>query len=81
VHDREARWVRRNALIVLGNRARPDDVDARDAIARSLVDDDPFVRAHAVWAAARVGHGDLVPADDPSDMVRDELRHLPTARG
>lgn len=81
IHDREARWVRRNALIVLGNRARPDDAAARDAIARSLVDDDPFVRAHAVWAAARVGHVDLVPADDPSDVVRDEMRHLPTARG
>lgn len=81
IHDREARWVRRNALIVLGNRARPDDAAARDAIARGLVDDDAFVRAHAVWAAARVGHLDIVPDDDPSEVVREELRNLPTPRG
>ena len=81
IHDREARWVRRNALIVLGNRARRDDVAARDAIARSLVDDDPYVRAHAVWAAGRVGHTDLLPASDTSDVVRAELRDLPAPRG
>lgn len=81
IHDREARWVRRNALIVLGNRARRDDAAARDVIARSLGDADPFVRAHAVWAAARVGHVDLVPASDPSEVVREELRDLPAARG
>ena len=81
IHDREARWVRRNALIVLGNRARRDDVAARDAIARSLVDDDPYVRAHAVWAAGRVGHTDLLPAGDTSDVVREELRDLPAPRG
>jgi len=81
IHDREARWVRRNALIVLGNRARRDDVAARDAIARSLVDDDPYVRAHAVWAAGRVGHTDLLPAGDTSDVVRAELRDLPAPRG
>lgn len=81
IHDREARWVRRNALIVLGNRARRDDAAARDVIARSLGDADPFVRAHAVWAAARVGHVDLVPANDPSEVVREELRDLPAARG
>ena len=81
IHDREARWVRRNALIVLGNRARRDDAAAREGIARSLGDADPFVRAHAVWAAARVGHVDLVPASDPSEVVREELRDLPAARG
>ncbi|MBU3703329.1 MAG: tRNA epoxyqueuosine(34) reductase QueG [Ilumatobacteraceae bacterium] len=81
IHDREARWVRRNALIVLGNRARPDDAAAQNAIVQGLADDDPFVRAHAVWAAARVGHVDLLPDDDPSETVREELRHLPAPRG
>jgi epoxyqueuosine reductase len=84
IHDREARWVRRNALVVLGNTARRNDVAARGAISRGLADDDPYVRAHAVWAAARVGHVDLLPADpddEPSEMVRAELRHLPAPRG
>ena len=84
IHDREARWVRRNALIVLGNRARRDDLAVRNAIARALADSDPYVRAHAVWAAARIGHVDLLPSDpdhDPSDVVRAELRDLPAPRG
>jgi epoxyqueuosine reductase len=84
IHDREPRWVRRNALVVLGNTARPNDTAARGAIARGLADTDPYVRAHAVWAAARVGHVDLLPADadnEPSEVVRAELRHLPAPRG
>ncbi|MBU6240944.1 MAG: tRNA epoxyqueuosine(34) reductase QueG [Acidobacteria bacterium] len=81
IHDREARWVRRNALVVLGNKAARNDDAARAAIARCISDADPHVRAHAVWAAARVGHHDLVPSDDPDAMVRDELRCLPPQRG
>jgi epoxyqueuosine reductase len=81
IHDREARWVRRNALVVLGNTAQPGDVAARDAIARSIADADPVIRAHAVWAAARIGHLDLVPVDDPDEAVKAELRVLPPRRG
>ncbi len=81
IHDREARWVRRNALVVLGNKAARGDAAARAAIARFIVDPDPVIRAHAVWAAARVGHHDLVPFDDPDGIVRDELQCLPSARG
>jgi len=81
IHDREPRWVRRNALIVIGNTAGRDDAAVRSALARCLVDADPVIRAHAVWAAARVGHADLLPAGDPDDAVRGELRHLPPPRG
>ena len=81
IHDREPRWVRRNALVVIGNTAGRDDAAARSALGRCLVDTDPVIRAHAVWAAARVGHADLLPADDPDDSVRAELRHLPPPRG
>jgi hypothetical protein len=73
--------VRRNALVVLGNTAQPGDVAARDAIARSIADADPVIRAHAVWAAARIGHLDLVPVDDPDEAVKAELRVLPPRRG
>jgi epoxyqueuosine reductase len=80
IHDREARWVRRNALVVLGNSADRDDAAARVAVARCIVDPDPIIRAHGVWAAARIGHHDLVPSDDPDGIVRDELQCLPSAR-
>ena len=80
IHDREPRWVRRNALVVLGNTAALSDGAARAAVERCLDDVDPFVRAHAVWAAARIGHLDLLPADDPDDVVRAELQSLPTPR-
>jgi epoxyqueuosine reductase len=80
IHDREARWVRRNALVVLGNSADRDDAAARAAVARCIVDPDPIIRAHGVWAAARIGHHDLVPSDDPDGIVRDELQCLPSAR-
>lgn len=81
IHDREAKWVRRNALIVIGNTARRDDASVRSALARCLVDADPMIRAHAVWAAARVGHLDLLPRDDPDEAVRVELRRLAAPRG
>ena len=81
IHEREARWVRRNALVVLGNTAGRNDGAARNALARCVADSDPVIRAHAVWAAARIGHHDLVPADDSDDVVRAELRRLPAPRG
>jgi epoxyqueuosine reductase len=80
IHDREPRWVRRNALVVLGNTAALSDRAARAAVEHCLVDVDPFVRAHAVWAAARIGHLDLLPTDDPDDVVRGELQSLPAPR-
>jgi epoxyqueuosine reductase len=76
--DRDPRWVRRNALVVLGN-VDPDSVDA-DAgvrIAAVLADyvahRDPVLRAHAVWAAQRLGLHHLVPRTDPHPEVRAEL--------
>ena len=39
----------------------------------------PLVRAHAVWAAARLGRTDLLDAvaDDPDPRVREELARVP----
>jgi epoxyqueuosine reductase len=78
VPRREARYLRRNALVVLGNVADPRDPCVVATLCRALADPDPLVRAHAVWAARRLGRSDLlsrVPdvADDPDPLVRAEL--------
>jgi epoxyqueuosine reductase len=74
---RQARYLRRNALVVLGNVGDPADPPVAAAVAAALAVGDPLVRAHAVWAARRLGRDDLVLAaraaadDDP--LVRAEL--------
>jgi hypothetical protein len=65
--------VRRNALIALGNSGRGDDAGVAQALRRALADDDPLLRAHAVWAAARLGRHDLLPPDDGDHDVSEEL--------
>jgi epoxyqueuosine reductase len=70
--DRDPRWHRRNALVVVGNGARPGARVER-VIAHYVAHDDPVLRVHAVWSARRLGLHQLVPADDPHPDVRDEL--------
>jgi epoxyqueuosine reductase len=75
IAQRAPRWLRRNALIVLGNTASPDDPDVAEALRAALGAGDPMVRAHAVWAAARLGRHDLLAglATDPDPDVQAEL--------
>ena len=73
IAKREARYLRRNALVVLGNVADPGDPRVIGALRGALAHDDPLVRGHAVWAARRMGRSDLVPADDADPGVREEL--------
>ena len=69
LHERDPRWLRRNALVVLANTAPvagdPAAAPAlaarvRAVLARALTGTDPMLAAHAVWAARRLGHHDLV---------------------
>ena len=79
VPRREPRYLRRNALIVLGNTGDGADPDVLAALDAALAHEDPMVRAHAVWAADRLGHADLARqrcAGDPDPDVRAELRAL-----
>jgi epoxyqueuosine reductase len=75
VPRRQARYLRRNALVVLGNVGDAADERVVAALRRALAADDPLVRGHAVWAARRLGRDDLVAelADDPEPLVRAEL--------
>jgi epoxyqueuosine reductase len=60
IPDRAPRYLRRNALVALGNVGRGDDPATASALAVALRDADPLVRGHAVWAARRLGRDDLV---------------------
>jgi epoxyqueuosine reductase len=75
VPRREARYLRRNALIVLGNTGDPADPAVIDALERALKAADPIVRAHAVWAASRLGRPQLLRPlrDDRDPLVAAEL--------
>ena len=71
---REPRYLRRNALVVLGNIGAPSEPRVRAAVDRALCDPDPLIRAHAVWCARRLGLG-LEALRDPDDpLVKAELQ-------
>jgi epoxyqueuosine reductase len=53
--DRNPVWLRRNALIVIGNTADPADDRVRSVLARYRGHPDPMLREHADWAAERLG--------------------------
>lgn len=75
VPRRDARYLRRNALIALGNTAPAHDPRVERALRAALGAEDPLVRAHAVWAACRLGRSDLVAplAADDAPEVQAEL--------
>ena len=76
---RQARYLRRNALVVLGNVGDGAAPDQRAVLDRYLAHADGMLRAHAVWAAARLGLDDRVDAaaDDPDPVVRAEVALAP----
>jgi len=76
VPGRRAAHLRRNALLVLGNGGEPTDPRVLALVGHALAGRDPLVRAHAVWAAARLGRPDLADplvGVEADPMVRDEL--------
>ena len=77
---RDPRHLRRNALVVLGNVGDAADPGQRATLARWCDDDDELLRAHAVWAAARLRLTELVDArrGDRSPLVRAEVAMAPT---
>jgi len=79
VAERDPRYLRRNALVALGNTGSPDDHDTERVLAEHLGHVDPLLRSHAVWASARIGrtdllvdHPDRASGGDPT--VAEELR-------
>lgn len=75
VPERDPAYVRRNSLVVLGNVA-PVGYDRSDrAIREASGDSRAIVRAHAVWAASRLGLKHVIASlgDDTDPLVRAEL--------
>lgn len=70
IPGRNLRYVRRNALVVLGNVGRALPAGAvREMLASYLAQPDPMLRAHAVWAARRLGLASLLAGTDLSDPL------------
>ena len=61
IPKRDVRYVRRNALVVLGNVGDGGDPAVIELLVRYGSDDDPMLRGHAAWAARRLGREDLLP--------------------
>lgn len=74
--DRNPIWLRRNALIALGNAGSADDARVVVLLARYLGHGEPMLRAHAVWAAAQLGCHHMLPATDADPIVADELESV-----
>jgi epoxyqueuosine reductase len=58
IPDRDPRWLRRNALVALGNVGDPRDPAVMDAIERYRTGDDEVLAEHADWAARQMGVDD-----------------------
>ena len=54
IADRDVRWLRRNALIVVANAGDPTDGRIRTTVERYRSGIDPILAEHATWAAARL---------------------------
>ena len=78
IADRDPRYLRRNALVAMANSVSAGDGQAAALVGRYLSDPDPLLRAHAVWAAARIGRSDLLgeAGDEPDPTVREEIERV-----
>jgi len=79
--DRNPMWLRRNALIALGNCADARDDGVQGVLRRYLGHSEPILRAHAVWAADRLGLGAMLPAADADPIVGAELDAIRAGAG
>jgi epoxyqueuosine reductase len=54
IAERDPRWIRRNALVALGNLGRPDDAATVATLHRYASGVDAVLAEHATWAQARL---------------------------
>ena len=59
IAERDPRYLRRNALVALGNTGNGVDPAVEAALTRALADPDAMIREHACWAAGQLGRPDL----------------------
>lgn len=65
VPRRDPRYLRRNALVVLGNVGDGSSPEVEQLLRAHLEGPDPMLAEHAAWAARRLGRGDLAGDDGP----------------
>jgi epoxyqueuosine reductase len=53
--DRDPKWLRRNALVALGNVGDPRDPNVRRVLLAAATGADPVLRSHARWACEKLG--------------------------
>ncbi len=75
IAKRDPNYLRRNALVVLGNVGDGSHPAVEAALRTYLESPEPMLRVHAVWAARQLGRTDLTDAlvDDPDPDVQEEL--------
>ena len=75
IPERNPSYLRRNALVALGNCGDPRSPHVESALTSALRHPEPIVRAHAVWASMRLGRADLlhIVAGDADPAVLEEL--------
>jgi epoxyqueuosine reductase len=61
IAERDPRYLRRNALVALGNIGDGHHPGTVRVLRRWLVSDDLLLAEHARWAARRLGRQDLIP--------------------
>jgi epoxyqueuosine reductase len=67
IPNRDPRYLRRNALVALGNVGDGLDPDVEQALRTWLRADDPLLVEHAEWAARELGRAELIDAGAQPD--------------
>lgn len=84
IAGRDPRWIRRNAVVALGNVGDPHDPAVVAALRAELTGPDDLLAAHAAWAARRLGRDDLLVDLDPAaigpDLAAELLADPPPSR-
>ena len=80
IANRDPKWLRRNALVILGNIGDADDKLVVELLQKYCNHGDAILRSHAVWAAARLGLNHLLPVSEDDKTVLAELRALPSVK-
>ena len=80
IANRDPKWLRRNALVILGNIGDANDKLVVELLQKYCNHGDAILRSHAVWAAARLGLNHLLPASEDDEIVLAELRALPSVK-
>jgi epoxyqueuosine reductase len=69
IAERDPRYLRRNALVALGNTGDGTHPPTEATLRRWLATADPLLAEHARWAAQRLGRTDLADQADQADQA------------